>query len=262
MKTTTTLVLIICALQSSFAQGKLDRAKDDLKDPAPKSAYSSDSEGGNDHDGGTTFLGGIMLDLFYFASYGALIGNVQPRSIASYPYADGVNGEYSFPEDVVVLKKSEFMVSNTLTLQSGTFGNDFKLNYRFLPFLGVEANHLHFFDRLDENSDLGISSILLNFYRIREKRVTGFWGLGATYVGSDVDKAGFVYNLGLDIYIANPVSVGILWKQSFINESSVNELRALVRYHMKKLAIHGGFIHYKIGEEGFPSAAIGIEYRL
>jgi hypothetical protein len=35
----------------------------------------------------------------------------------------------------------------------------------------------------------------------------------------------------------------------------------LARYHINKLAIHGGFINYKIGDEGFPSAAVGASYR-
>jgi hypothetical protein len=110
----------------------------------------------------------------------------------AYPYFDGENGEYNYPEvSVPRIKKSSLIISNTLTVQSGTFGNDLRMNYRFLPILGLEANHLHLFDRLDENSNLGISSFMLNFYRIRERRVTGYWGLGATYAGSDVNIMGF-----------------------------------------------------------------------
>lgn len=206
-------------------------------------------------------MGGVAFDLIYFATYGVLVGDLQPRSFMAYPYFDDENGEYNYQEAVQRIKKSSLIISNTLTVQSGTFGNDLRMNYRFLPIMGLEANHLHLFDRLDEGSDLGISSIMLNFYRIRERRVTGFWGLGATYVGSEVNTTGFSYNLGLDIYVANPVSLGFFWKQSFINETSINEFRALARYHINKLAIHGGFINYQIGDEGFPSAAVGIEYR-
>jgi hypothetical protein len=260
MKATIISFLLLFTGLCSFAQGKIERAKDDLKSSSLPSSYNSGSgEGGS--EGGSNFLGGVSFDLLFLATYGTLIGDLQPRYFIEFPYCDGESGEYDYPEFVSILKKSSLIISNTLTVQSGTTGNDLRLNYRFLPVLGLEANHLHFFDRLDEHSDLGISSILLNFYRIREKRVTGFWGLGATYVGSEVNTTGFSYNLGLDIYVANPVSLGIFWKQSFINESSVNEFRAMLRYHIGKLAIHGGFINYKIGEEGFPSAAIGLEYR-
>jgi hypothetical protein len=260
MKTILLSILLLSIGYHSLAQGKIERAKADLNSSS-QSLNRTGSGDGDGSEGASNFVGAIGLDMLFLATYGTLVGNLQPRYFLEYPYADGESGEYEHPEFVSVLKKSTLIISNTLTVQSGTFGNDLRLNYRFLPALGLQANHLHLFDRLDENSNLGISSLMLNFYRIRERRVTGYWGLGAAYVGSEVNTSGFSYNFGLDIFMANPVSLEIFWKQSFINESSVNEFRTMLRYHIGKLAIHGGFINYAIGNEGFPSAAIGASYR-
>lgn len=253
MKPTTLILLFVSITNLTFAQGKLGRAKESLKSSSSESSYSSsdDSEVGG-------FFVDILGDFFGFAFFGEL----EPKNFYPYPYAVDRFGEYDYPENNPEGKKSKLIISNTMAFQVSTFANDLRLNYRFLPIMGIDANHLHFFDRLDEGSELGISSIMLNFYRIRERNVTGYWGLGATYVGSEVNTIGFAYNVGLDVYIAKPISLNLLWKQSFINETSINEIRVLPKYHIKKLAVYGGFTHYKIGSEGFPSATAGIEYRL
>jgi len=256
MKPTTLILLFLSITSLTFAQGKLDRAKESLKSSTSKDSYSSsdDSELGS-------AAGGFFADMFGNIFAFAFIGNLEPKNFYPYPYAADRIGEYGYPESNPAGKKSKFVISNTMAFQVSTFANDLRLNYRFIPILGLEANHLHFFDELDEGSELSISSMMLNFYRIRERNVTGYWGLGASYVGSDVNTMGFAYNVGMDIYIAKPISLNLYWKQRFINETSINEIRVYPKYHIKKLAVYGGFIHYKIGAEGFPSAAAGIEYR-
>jgi len=261
MKTMTILILLISAINVSMAQNKLGKAKENLSETSPQEFSHDGDQPSSSSDGESKFLENLVFEALYFVSYGTLIGQLEPRSFYAYPYADGQHGEYMQIEKGAPGKRSEFMISNTMIFHSEVYGNDLKLNYRFLPFLGVEANHLHFFDHQGENTDLGISSMMLNYYRIRENSVSGYWGLGATYVGSGVNTAGFAYNLGMDIYVGKPVSFGLAWKQSFINEETINEFKILARYHLKRIVIHGGFSYYKIGSENFPSTAIGIEYR-
>jgi hypothetical protein len=259
-KLLTSVVLALC-VGTLVAQGKLERATQGLTKDAPSGSTSSapSLSGRGDQSSGLVdaFAQGVL-----YVSFNALFGEVQPRAFIPYAYADNIGGEYCYLGEVADVKLSKLVISNTTTFQSGSTGNDVKLNYRFLPFLGLDVNHLHLFDRLDRNYHLGISTMMLNFYRIREKRVTGYWGLGATYVGREVNTMGFGYNLGLDIYVANPVSIGLQWKQSFISESSINELRILGRYHINRFAIQGGYINYRIGDVGFPSASIGLEFSL
>jgi hypothetical protein len=259
MKIGAIIILSLLFNVGLHAQSKLEKAKSDLKGSS-SNGYSSDFSY-SDSDAGGSFISGFFIDFLAFATYGALLGDMQPRNFYPYPFADDNIGEYDHIDNNPSGNRSKFVMSNTMAFQSGTFSNDFRANYRFIPILGLEVNHLHFFNRLEEESELGISSAMLNYYRIRERSVTGYWGIGVTYVGNDVNTTGFSYNLGIDVFIAKPVSLGIFWKQSFINDSSINEFRALTRYHIRKAAIHGGFIQYKIGEEKFPSASIGLEYR-
>lgn len=256
------IILVLTNTTMTFAQDKLGKAKSDLSNTSESSNTQSTSSEGSISDGGNSFVGGFVIEILYFATYGLLIGVTEPRTFTGYPYEFDVNGEYDYVHETIRPKKSKFIVSNMIVSQNDIFGNDLRVNYRFLPILGLEANHLHLFDNTGESTDLGISSIMLNYYRIRERSVTGYWGMGVTYVGSDVNNSGFAYNLGLDIYMAKPVSLEIFWKQSFINESSINEFRSVLRYHLKRFAIKGGFVNYKIGNENFPTGTFGLEFRL
>ena len=265
MKTTSIFLFLLLIATCVFAQGKLDRAKSDLSDQ-PSSESRSTNGSGSDGDAssesiGEALIGGLVVDILYFSTIGILIGDAEPRSFYDFPYAEGQHGEYITPDLEPRGKSGKLMLSNTVAVQPDIIGNDFKLNYRFIPLLGLEANHLHFIDMIGEEADLGLSSLMLNYYRIREKNVTGFWGIGATYAGSGVNTLGFSYNVGMDIYVGKPISLELYWKQSFFNESAINELRALLRYHIQKLDFHGGYINYKIGDERFPCAAVGIGYR-
>ena len=269
MRAITIFLLLIFLSLLANAQ-RLQRAKEDLSEESSSSSTSSsttsfstsdNSSSSSDH--GSDLAGGFVVQVLYFASIGLLIGDLEHRSFYSYPYSNGNHGEYLRPElEVPPIKKSMLTISNIFAVQAGTYANDLKVSYRFIPPLSITVNHLRFFDRHNENEQLGTTSFLLDFYRIREKHITGYWGIGATYADSGIDTWGFAYNLGLDIYVGDPISIGLLWKQSFINQSSVNEFRGMLKYSIGRLAVQGGFVHYKLGDENFPSLGLGLEIRL
>ena len=264
MKPKITLFLLLCCFVCALtnAQGKLNRAKEDLssKNSNSSSSSSSSRNSNDDYDDEDNF-DNIFVELAFYISYGVLFGEMESRYFYKYPYAEGSHGEYAFPDENVPLKRSQFMISNTFFASGKQFyGNDFKLNYRFMRLLGVEVNHLHFFEQ-DPKVELGVSSIMVNYYRVREKYVTGYWGIGVSHVGNGVDETGLAYQLGVDVYLKKPYSFGVSWKQSLINDSSVDEFKILARRHLKRVAIHGGYHHYKLGTVTINSVGVGLDYR-
>ncbi|MBC8755674.1 hypothetical protein H2O64_13430 [Kordia sp. YSTF-M3] len=266
MKSKITLSILLCCLAFSVAnaQGKLNKAKDDLSGSSSSTSSSSSSRnnnrgGGNDDDPG--YFDSVFVEIAYHVTIGILLGEMEPRYFYEYPYSDGSHGEYSLFTQDYPLKRSQFMISNTVFASGKEFyGNDFKLNFRFIPLVGVEVSHLHFFEQTPK-VELGVSSFMVNYYRIREKNVTGYWGVGATHVGNGVDETGLAYQVGVDIYLNKPFSFGISWKQSLINESSVDEFKLLARYHRKRFSFHGGFNHYQLGSVNINAMGIGLDYR-
>jgi len=288
MKTTLIFLLLISLASSSFGQGKLGRAKDSISGKSSSHEKSSSNDYSSDSDSGGflfNFFGNLIIGMFtappdesystdysfqnndvdlqwlYDITLGIPIGHLEPRCFYLYPYAEGQHGEYDTVGTFYETKRSVLLISNTAVVQPDVIGNDFNLNWRFIPEMGLEFDHLHFVDIIGEREELGFTSFMLNFYRIRERKVTGYWGIGGNYAGSGVNSWGFTYHLGLDIFVGQPTSLGTSWKQSFINESTVNEFQAMIKYHIKRLEIRGGFNDFKIGSENFPGAAFGLGYR-
>ncbi|WP_420574815.1 hypothetical protein [Kordia sp.] len=263
-KITLSIVLLLCMCHLSNAQGKLNRAKEDLSTKSSTSSSSSSSSSNNndndDDDDSIDFLGNVFGEIIYRMTIGILFGAMEERYFYKYPYSDGSHGEYAFPDENVPLKQVQLMVSNTFFTSGKEFyGNNLKLNLRFV-LLGIEANHLHFFEKNPE-VELGVSSVMINYYRVRGQNVTAYWGAGATHVGNGVDETGFAYQVGVDVYLNKPFSIGTSWKQSFINSASINEFRLLARYHLKRFSLQGGFNHYKLGSVSVNALSAGIDYR-
>jgi len=263
MKSKITISLLLCCLVFSFssAQGKLNKAKDDLSGSSSSSSSRSSSKSNNGVNNDIGYFDSVFIEIAYYATLGILLGEMESRYFYEYPYSDGSHGEYAFPDEGVPLKRSQFIISNTAFASGKEFyGNDFKLNFRFVPLVGVEVSHLHFFEQ-NPKVELGISSFMVNYYRVREKNVTAYWGIGATHIGNGVNETGFAYQIGIDVYLNKPFSFGTSWKQSLINDSSVDELKILVRRHMKRTSIHGGFHHYKLGSVSINAVGVGLDYR-
>ncbi|EDP97667.1 hypothetical protein U8527_04940 [Kordia algicida OT-1] len=262
-KITFAVAFLLFTYNFSQAQGKLNRAKEDLSGSSSNSNSSSRSSWSDDADGndGIGYFDSVFVEIAYQATLGILFGEMQPRYFFEYPYSDGLHGEYAFPGEDVPLKRSQLIISNTFFASGKEFyGNDLKLNFRFIPIFGVEASHLHFFEQ-DPKVELGVSSFMLNYYRVREQNVTAYWGVGITHVGNGVDDTGFAYQVGVDVYLNKPISLGASWKQSLINDSSIDEFKLLARYHMKRLSLHGGFHNYKLGSVSINAMGFGVDYR-
>lgn len=264
MKSKITLSILLCCLVFRFAnaQGKLNRAKEDLSgnSSSTSSRSSSKDSGGRNDDIG--YFDSVFIEIAYHATIGILLGEMESRYFYEYPYSDGSHGEYSLFTQDVPLKRSQFIISNTFFASGKEFyGNDLKLNFRFAPLVGIEVSHLYFFEQ-NPKVELGVSSFMINYYRVREKNVTAYWGIGATYVGNGVDETGLAYQVGIDVYLNKPFSLGASWKQSLINDSSVDEFKLLVRHHRKRFSFHGGFHHYKLGSVSINAMGVGLDYRL
>jgi len=269
MKLKIILSLCLCCfvLSVSQAQGKLNRAKNDLSGSSSSSSSSSSSNSNrnntNDDDwgDGAGFFDGVFIEIAYQVTIGVLFGDMERRYFYEYPYSDGSHGEYAFGDENLPLKRSQLTISNTFFASGNEFyGNDIKLNFRFVHLLGIEVNHLHFFEDRPKNN-LGATSIMLNFYRVREQFVTAYWGVGVTHIGNGVDETGFTYQVGVDVFLRKPYSFSVLWKQSLINNSTVDEFKLHVRRHLKRFSIHGGYNRYQLGSVRINSLGVGVDYR-
>jgi hypothetical protein len=247
------LMILVFPVQELNAQ-RLKNVKNDIKeDKSSNDKKSSRSTSSSSRDD-------LMLEIFYLSIRKVLAGNLEHSEFNSYPYANGINGEYcSSCESNVSPSFGKLFVSNTLSaFDLNLYSNNTRLNWRMSPYLGVDVNYLHL-KEFNPSDDLGFMSAMLDFYRLRWEAASFYYGIGVTYAGSSVDEAGLAYQLGLNIYPEDPLSAEIFYKQSFINEISVDELKVMLNYHVNRSSLGLGLSHLKIAS--FKTTSIGFELK-
>lgn len=277
------IFLAVFLLSSIFlsAQGKLNKAKSGLDknyktlDDYKESEASADSS--DDGDTVSTFANAALLEafvqLFMFVGQNVLIGEAQQTDLNLYPYYQQNAGEYMAlppakndslaPPKEYNYKLSDLKANLNYFAGGSVNGVQAKVDFRMFYMLGIEGSYNYFYeDVMSETVNLDVASLMLNYYRVRTKYVTGWWGMGASYVGSGVDTFGFAYNLGFDIFPVDPFSFRLLWKQSFIASDSVNEFQLQGKYHFKRTSLYTGWHYNNIGGVNMGGFAVGLEYIL
>lgn len=262
------LLLFPCLV---FSQGKLEKAKESLSSKSSTSTVrsatskratstrnSKKSNRNSFNNNGS--ISGLIAEIGFYAIFGTIVGSLEYRTVTPYPYYKSSIGEY-LKEDIDNSKRSIFKISGNRLFNKEARGLAFNLNYRFLPILGIEVSHLNFTEKIRNRKDyLDVSSIMVNYYRFREKRISLWWGLGASYVANEVKTLGFAYTIGTEIYPFKPISLHTSWKQSFINNNSIDILKAALKYHVKEVAFMIGYHDYQLGSENNSGFILGLEY--
>ena len=246
-----------------FSQGRLEKAKENLSkestnEESSENRRSSRSLGsGRDRD---SFFADFFIELGYYAFYGVVVGSSEYRNVAPYPYYYTSTGEY-LKVDLEDSKRSLFKIGASQYFNKGIKGLELNANYRVIPILGIDVSHLNFSENTLQGKDyLNVTSFLLKYYRVREKNISVWWGLGATHVGNEVDSMGFAYAIGTEIFPAKPISFHVSYKQSFINSTSIDEFKIHLKYHIKKAAIYSGYQNVELGSEKVNGIVYGLEY--
>lgn len=264
-----TILLLLFSLTAVNAQGKLEKAKENLssqsssggnKNGTKQVRTSSSNSNNSSNNFESTSLIEAFGELIFWSSLGATFGRADERNLTPYPYFDDTSGEYS-KNIFESSKKSSFKLGVSHFLNT-VRGFEFSGTYKFKPILGIEASHVHFYEnRLAKATDFfDVTSLMANYYRVREKHITLWWGIGASYVSNGVKTLGFAYNLGTEIYPIKPISLHLSWKQSLINNSSVDVFKSNIKYHYKKAALVLGYNHFNLGGEKNVGVMLGLEY--
>lgn len=250
------LLLFFFTSTITFAQGRLDIAKKDMSSSSSSSSSSSTSStrtSSSDDDSDLGFFG----ELIYQMTLGVFIGDAEMRGLNRYPYYNGY-GEYVWDTEQ---RRSRLRLGGNYVLNKHVRSYELHANYRIIPLIGIDVSQYHFAEPVRGEKDfLNTTSIMLNYYRVREQSISAWWGLGGTYVGNGVDTWGLTYSLGMELYVSKPVSFHASFKQSRINESKIDILKFQAKYHLKRTALFLGYQHNVLGSVTIGGLSMGIEY--
>lgn len=252
------------------AQNKIDQSKSEIKQKREdagraSSSSSSDSSSFDDDDNP------LLFELFIYTlgaafKYG-IIGDYAnedhlSNDLTKYPYHEGTGNYYNpkFGEGYIYVfrvdVKDKFLYHN-----NSLYGNH--LDVKIHPFrhfyLTTDYYQLHERQKAAGTSD-DLSLFYFNFAydRIRFERFNLGWTLGASYIGNDVNRAGFAYGLNAEFFLKKNISFQGSAKWSAINGHPVNAYEVETRIHRKQFFITMGYEHLKIATPTYDFMTVGV----
>ncbi|NRB60571.1 MAG: hypothetical protein HRU50_11620 [Winogradskyella sp.] len=251
----------------SFAQGKIGRAEDSLKDADEQSSNSESNSNSFDFSSSDDALfGNIFAELFgrfFFEAFRGVFIELPDEKqpfLTAYPYAELGNGNYSNNwndtstnwRGAITIK----YISESSRIKGGHLNFDFKLNDK----LAIELDYLQLWERssIYENDQLAIYNAFFKYNRIRTKHFNAFWGIGPTFVDGAVDEIGISYAIGAEVFPIKPISFETSFNQTFINRSTLNRFQGYMNYHLKQYRFQVGYEYLKIGSQKFSNIGLGV----
>lgn len=264
MKKTLFVLITILTLNSSFSQ-KIDKSKSELKSGnSSRSSSSGSSRSSSSNDFG---FAGLLVEGFLYVSFYSTIGDYSSEdhlynSLSKYPYFDGSSGNFVNEGDSIsVNNKMRFDVENHfLYSNNNSFGNHLKAKFRPFQYFYVQADYRELLEKnmlTNRFSNLSLFQFNVAYDRIRFKKFNLGWTLGATYVGNDVQKAGFSYGLHTDVFAIKNISFNSAMMWSKINGLPVNSFEIRVKYHKKNYFFSLGYEHLKIASPSYNFVTLG-----
>ena len=255
----------------SFSQ-KIDKSKNELKSGNSSSSSSSSNASTTNSSRSSSEsndfgLVGLLAEGFLYVTFYSTIGDYNSEnhlynSLSKYPYFDGKSGNFLNDGDTdAYTNKMRFDVENHFLYSSNsTFGNHLKAKIRPFQYFYAQADYRELFEKnifTDKLSNLSLFQFNIGYDRIRFEKFNFGWTLGATYVGNDVQKAGFSYGLNADVFAIKNISFNSAMLWSKINGSPVNSFEIRGKYHKKNYFFSLGYEHLKVATPTYNYITLG-----
>lgn len=253
------------------AQNNIEKSRKELTEKEGVNYKSSTAAATQSNDTETSWLGQVLAGACMYTiggvCYYGLIGNYGhedhlDNDLTRYPYHDAEAGNYynpKFGEGTIYVFRVD--VKDKFIYKSNyLFGNHLEVKVRPSRIFALKADYyqLYEFQKAANTS----SNLLLFFFnfaydRIRFERFNLGWTLGASYIGSGVNRAGFSYGLNAEYFLKKHISFLAGAKWSRINGEPVNAYEAEARYHKSNWFLSLGFERLKIASPNYNFVTLG-----
>lgn len=264
-----TLLLFVFTLVG--AQNKLEKSKSELKSSSNNSKDSSSSRKSSSSSDDDDDDFGVVAEVFFYITFGVfkygLIGDYNhedhlDRPLTSYPFYDGNSGNYrSEQADTLQQNFGRIDIENKFIYSSNhLIGNHLELKARPFQYFYIQADYrqLFEFNKVQGTTDnLSLFHLNLAYDRIRFEKFNLGWNIGASYIGSGVNKAGFSYGFSADYFMTNQISFSASQQWSWINRSPVHAFEIQSKYHRKHYFFTLGYERLKIASPVYNFVTIG-----
>ena len=273
MKKSILLVVVLLFQFSLMGQHKIDKSKKALTSSEGthstyKTTNSSNNSSNNSDNGILQPVFSFFFKITFKAVFLATIGdykneNQLHHSLSPYPYCKGKEGNYlSFQADTLSQHPMRFDVQNNfLYNDSQLYGNHLKLKIRPFQYFYLQSDYhqLLEIDPIDHSrGNLALFQFNFGYDRLRFEKFNLGWTLGATYVGSEVQKTGLSAGFNAEWFMSHNISFNGSVKWSGINGQPVNFYELQAKFHRKNYFFTAGFEHLKIASPNYDFIALGM----
>lgn len=253
-------------------QGKIGHAEESInsKEKTTKESKTTFSDGDNNNNSENSFLselaGGFFIQIFAYTVYGIAFESpfeeghqASNAYLNKYPYHDSIKGNYTYNwnKDTPIFRTA--LSARYISENNRIKGSQLNVDMRFLKRLGLELDYLQLWENNPNfgKDNLAIYTTLAKYHRVRTEKFNAWWGLGTSYVDGAVDRFGFAYGIGAELFFAKPLSLEANFNQTLINDETVNKFNGLINYHLNAYKLIVGYEHLKIGNQKFSTVTLG-----
>jgi hypothetical protein len=210
-----------------------------------------------------------VIQVFGYLTYGVfkygLIGDYTnekqlQNNLNLHPFSENGRGNYS-ETDSLGTKNFRLDLENKYVSSGSLYkGNHLDVKIRPSKYFYIKTDYYQLFEKNSfTNQTDKLSLLFFNFAydRVRLENFNLGWTLGASYVGSGVDRAGFSYGINAEYFLQKNISFSVDSKWSSINQNPVNSLELKGKYFKKSFFGSLGYERLKIGTPVYNLIGIG-----
>ena len=209
----------------------------------------------------------LLLEPYIFQGiYTAIIaGPNEPTwretTFASFPYDEPKAGLF-LPTTLEGDKSRVHAIGHFQNNERTLSGGLVQVKYAPISLLTIEGNYLHLFGEQDGiNESIGISYFNLSYNRLRHHRIHCWWGFGGIFLKDQneivSDNKSFSFNLGLNYYFKEPMSLYLETQMGNIGEEFGAVSQARIQVHLNRYLIYAGYQDVNFGDLEYNGIAIG-----
>jgi hypothetical protein len=281
MKPSLTCIILFVLLSFSihgFSQGKIDQSKKEIQQgntssssqpPASTPASSNNSShyrSVEEQTLGEIISNAVTNAVLYLTVYTA-VGNYEKEGhlknkLTPFPYYNTFSGNYE-AVDTNRISKNQFRVDlNYQFLYSSKHltGHQFNINIHPFQYFYLQAQYRELRETNFDSSSSNLSLFNFNFCydRLRFERFNLGWKIGASYIGNNINKAGFSFGVDAEAFICKPISIYVSRQWSTINHVPINSFDVMGKFHKNRYHFQLGYEHLKIGSPLYNYISLGI----
>jgi hypothetical protein len=267
-------VLFLSASLQLQAQA-IDKSKNELNSNKSKSSENTSESSNRSSNNSSSNLAddvegvAAVIQVFGYLTYGVfkygLIGdytneNHLQNNLNLHPFSQNGRGNYS-ETDSLGTKTFRLDLENKYISGASLYkGNHLDVKIRPSKYFYLRTDYYQLFEKnsfTNQNDKLTLLFFNFAYDRVRLENFNLGWTLGASYVASGVDRAGFSYGLNAEYFLQKNISLSVDSKWSSINKSPVNSLELKGKYFKKNFFGSLGYERLKIGTPVYNLIGIG-----